>query len=99
MTASVLNRALTPLAKALEHDDMQRLGIDRTTAIARWWNRGRKPLLELRRHMYENRFDELLDENGWPNGELRLRLEDGFALDQSHSLPYLDALIEEMDEV
>ncbi len=78
---------------------MQRLGIDRTSQIARWWNRGRRPLVELRTLLYEERFEELLEENGWPNGEVRLTLEDGFVLDTSHSLPYLESLIEEMDGV
>jgi hypothetical protein len=87
------------LAKALEHDDMQRLGIDRTTRIAQWWNRGRRPLLELRRRAYEERFEDVLAENGWPNGEVRLRLSDGFVLDTSGSLPFLDRLLAEMDEV
>ena len=65
MAPSVWNRALTPLAKALEHDDMQRLGIDRTSQIARWWNRRRRPLVELRTRAYEERFDVLLGENRW----------------------------------
>ena len=99
MPASLVHRALTPLAKALEYDDMQRLGIDHTAKIAQWWNRGRRPLVDLRRRMYAERFEELLDGNGWPNGRERLQLDDGFVLDTSHSLPHLDRLIEEMDAV
>lgn len=99
MVSTLVNRALTPLAKALEHDDMQRLGVERTSQIARWWNRKRRPLIDLRRRIYDERFEELLDENGWPNGRVRLELEDGFVLDTSHSLPHLDSLIAEMDAV
>jgi hypothetical protein len=96
---ALVNRALTPIAKALEHDDMAPLGIERTSRIARWWNRSREPLVELRRQWYEQRFEELLDENGWSGGRRHIELEDGFLLDASNSLPYLDRLLEEMNEV
>lgn len=99
MAVSFLARALTPLAKVLEHDDMQRLGIDRTSQLARWWNRERRPLVEVRRREYEEHFEQLLDENGWPNGLERVELVDGFHLDTSHDQPHLDRLITEMDEV
>lgn len=99
MGVPLTQRALTPLAKALEHDDMRPLGIERTSRIARWWNRERLPLLEARRRWYEERFEELLDENGWPGGRRRIELEDGFLLDTSNSLPYLDRLLEEMSAV
>jgi hypothetical protein len=99
VASSLLTRALTPPAKWLEHDDMARLGIDRTTRIARWWNRERAPLVEIRRRAYEQRWEQLLDENGWPNGHERIELVDGLHLDTSHSLPHLDRLIAEMDEV
>ncbi len=99
MPGSLVNRALTPLAKALEHDDMQRLGIERTARLARWWNREREPLVAMRRHAYERQFEQLLDENGWPNGRERLELVDGLALDTSNSLPYLANLIDEMNDV
>lgn len=99
MAVPLTQRALTPLAKALEYDDMRPLGIERTSRIARWWNRERLPLLAARRRWYEERFEQLLDENGWPGGRRRIELEDGFALDSSNSLPYLDRLIEEMSSV
>jgi hypothetical protein len=96
---TLLNRVLTPVAKALEHDDLRPLGIDRTSKIARWWNRERRPLVEVRRQEYEARFDQLLDENGWPNGREVIRLKEGFHLDTSCSLPHLNELIDEMNEV
>jgi len=97
--SKLAQRALTPFAKALEHDDMARLGIDRTTRIARWWNRERAPLVEFRRLAYESSFDALLDENGWPDTRERLELVDGFYLDTSHTLPHLRQLIDQMDDV
>jgi len=99
MGVPLTQRALTPLAKALEYDDMRPLGIERTSRIARWWNRERVPLLEARRRWYEERFEELLDENGWPGGRRRIELEDGFILDTSNGLPHLDRLLEEMSAV
>lgn len=96
---SILQRALTPPAKFLEHDDMARFGIEPTARIARWWNRERAPLVELRRTAYERSFEVLLDENGWPDTRERIELVDGFYLDTSHSLPHLAALIDQMGEV
>jgi hypothetical protein len=79
---------------------MALLGLHRTAQMARWWNRGRRPLLELRRRWYEQRFDELLAENDPPGGEQRLELADGFLLlDASNTLPHLDSLVSEMDAV
>jgi hypothetical protein len=78
---------------------MALLGIDRTSQIARWWNRSRRPLIDLRRRWYEKRFDELLDENRRPGDTGRLALDDGFLLDTSNALPHLDRLIAEMNEV
>lgn len=95
----MLNRLLTPLAKALEYDDMRLLGIERTSQFARWWNRERAPLIEHRRRWYEERFEQLLDENGWPTGPERIDFVDGFALDTSQELPHLKRLIDEMSEV
>lgn len=78
---------------------MRLLGIERTSRIARRSNRSRRPLVELRRRLYEEQFEELLDENGWPGGRRRITLEDGFALDTSNTLPHLDRLLEEMSSV
>jgi len=99
VSASLLNRALTPLAKALEYDDMRPLGIERTARIARWWNRERRPLIDVRRRWYEERFEELLEENGWPGGRRKIELVDGLALDASNGLPHLDRLLGEMSSV
>jgi hypothetical protein len=90
---------LTRVAGTLERNDMRLLGIDRTAQIARWANRKRRPFLDARRRAYEGRFDELLDENGWQGGERRIEMADGFALDSSQTLPYLDRLIAEMNPV
>lgn len=99
MGVSLVTRALTPLAKALEYDEMRPLGIERTSRVAKWWNRSRRPLTDIRRRWYEERFQDLLDENGWPGGKRPIALVDGFYLDTSDGLPHLDHLVNEMNQV
>jgi hypothetical protein len=89
---SPLARPVAPLARAIQKDDMRRLGLRRTGALARGFNRRGRHAIEFRRRLYEGRFEELLDEAGGAP-EPRIRLEDGFALDTSHSLPHLDDLL------
>ena len=61
------NRALTAIAKALEHDDMARSGSTAPPRIARWSNRARRPLIEAAAALVPRAaLEELLDENGWP---------------------------------
>lgn len=55
------------LAKRLHSDHMQLLGISETMRLAHAWNHlqfGRQD--RWRRHLYETRLPELLDENGAP---------------------------------
>jgi hypothetical protein len=78
---------------------MRALGFTRTSRIARWYNGlAYGPALSHRRSQYESGFAELLSENG-SNGASRLEIRDGFALDESRSLPHLDRLLDEMAEV
>jgi hypothetical protein len=85
-------------ARVLERDDMRLLGVERTSRIGRWSNRSRQRFVEDRRRAYEE-FEELLAENGWPGGERRIALEDGFAIDRSGTLPFTEQLIAEMEPV
>ncbi len=72
---------------------MRRLGLRRTSALGRAFNRRRRRNIEFRRELYERRFEQLLDEAGGAP-EPRIRLEDGFAIDDSRSLPHLGELLE-----
>jgi hypothetical protein len=86
-------RSLVPAAQAIQLDDQRRLGLRTTGALARRFNRGAQRYVDFRRRVYEERFDELLEENG---GLTRppLEMRDGFAFDHSMTLPHLDALLE-----
>jgi hypothetical protein len=87
-----LRRALIRLAKALEKGDMRRLGLRRTGAIARGFNRRGERLVRLRRRAFEERFNELLTDNDGPVAK-PIEMRDGFAIDESRSLPHLDAVL------
>lgn len=85
-------RWLAPFARGLTGYDMRRLGLNRTTAISRAINRHALPGIAFRRRIYRERFDELLEENGGltvPPIEMR----DGFAIDQSCTLPQIERLL------
>lgn len=86
-------RPLVPVAKAVQKDDMRRLGLRRTSALARAFNSRGRRLIDFRRRLYEDRFEELLEEAGGAP-EPRIELEDGWAIDDSHSLPHLEQLLE-----
>ena len=86
-----LRRALVPVAQAIQKDDMRRVGLRRTGAIARSFNRRAQRFVDFRRRLYEERLEELLAGNGEP--AKRIEMRDGFAIDDSGSLPHLDALI------
>src|SRR3954453_8354104 len=82
-------RLLVRPAQALGKDDMRRLGLKRTGAIARSFNRADMRYVEFRRRLYEERFEELLTRAGW-SPRNRIVMRDGFAIDDSRSLPHLD---------
>jgi hypothetical protein len=85
-----VRRPLIPLAQALHKGDMRRLGLRRTGVLGRAFNRRAEPRIRLRRGLYERRLNELLAEAGGEQGP-KIVLEDGFALDESRSLPHLEA--------
>jgi hypothetical protein len=85
-------RWLVRPALALGKDDMRRLGLRRSRAIARTFNRRADRYVRFRRTLYEERFAELLAGAGGPPGR-RIEMRDGFAIDESRSLPHLDRLL------
>jgi hypothetical protein len=77
-----------------------RLGIRSTMRLARRYNRllyGRYQ--RYRESLYPDRFRELAEENDGFTGNGQIRMEDGYAIDTSRSLPHLDDLLREADEV
>lgn len=87
-----LRRALVPFAQAIQKQDARRLGLHRTGAIARRFNRRGERFVRFRRRLFEEGFEELLEGNGGSPGR-RIEMRDGFAIDESGSLPHLDALL------
>jgi hypothetical protein len=95
VTASRLNPVAAPV-RALRRDDMSLLGVERTAKLGRAWNARRfGRVLEARRRNSEHHLAELRRERSTPPIELR----DGWARDDSHSLPHLERVIEDMEEV
>jgi hypothetical protein len=94
-----LDKAGRSLAAKLQHDHMRMLGIRKTMSVSRTFNRlyfgGNQRARGL---AYTNNFDELLRENGAPQTP-RIKLDDGWAIDTSHSLPHLDELLADADKV
>ena len=88
---------MTAVARALESEDMRRLGIRRTSRIGRAYNRRRfGSLLRSRIERLPADLAELSEARG---GVTAPRLEDGFAIDDSRSLPHLDRVLEDMRAV
>lgn len=91
---------MRPAARWLDADKMARLGIRNTMRIARRYNGLRYGRQQRSREwLWREHFDELAEENGGSAGAGRIRMEDGFAVDTSGSLPYLDELLRAADEL
>ena len=92
---------LKQIAARLSKDDMELLGIDRTMRLAKKLNRVRYGRHQRRREQYyRDEFDQLLSEHA--NGSALTpagAMQDGWLLDTSHSLPHLNALIDEAEVV
>ena len=89
------------IAARLSKDDMELLGIDRTMRLAKKFNRLRYGRSHRQREKcYRRQFEQLLAEHGnGSQGRLAGKMEDGWLLDPSHSLPYLDQLITDAEVV
>lgn len=89
------------IAARLSRHDMEMLGIDRTMRLAKKINRVRYGRYQSRREQcYQEAFDQLLGEH--TNGSTPTavgKMEDGWLVDTSHSLPYLNELIAEAEIV
>ena len=82
-------RVLSPIGAAIQLEDARRLGLRTTTALARAFNAADRRHLAPRRRFYEQRLD----------GAPRIAMQDGFALDESRTLPHLDALLAAGEEL
>jgi hypothetical protein len=88
-----------PIARRLDAEKMGLLGIRNTMRIAKGYNTLRRGGLQRRRgQIWRDEFAELAAEAGG-SADPRIRLEDGWAIDTSGSLPHLDELLAAADEV
>ena len=99
MNDSKLDAVFRPLARKLHANHMARLGIGRTMRRAHFYNRlkfcGHD---DRRRHLHETEMAALLKENGPPTRP-RLKMKDGWAMDDSMSLPHLDRVLEDSEKI
>jgi hypothetical protein len=92
----ILFRSVT---KRLHDNHMSRLGIANTMRLAYFYNRLKyRRQDDRRRVLYKTQLSSLLEENG---GLTRppLQIKDGWALDTSMSLPHLDRVLEDSEEI
>ncbi len=87
------------VARQLHNNHMSCLGIANTMSLAHAYNRRRFARQDDWRHaMYQDHLDDLLDENG-PPATHPIELKDGWALDTSMSLPHLERVLADADEI
>ena len=90
---------LRPVTKRLHANHMSRLGIANTMRLAHSYNRLKyRRQDDRRRVLYQTQLSSLLEENG---GLTRpsVEIKDGWALDTSMSLPHLDRVLEDSEEI
>lgn len=99
MVGEFLESVVKPAARLLDRDSMQLLGVSNTMNLARAYNKlwyGKHH--EYRKKQYKYHFEELIAENGRrvaPVNEIR----DGWAIDTSGKLPFLEQLIKDAGEI
>ncbi len=86
-------------ARRLHADHMALLGIEDTMSLALAHNRHQFARQDaMRQRLYETRWDDLLRENG-PTTRPGLEMKDGWALDTSMTLPHLDEMLAQADDI
>jgi hypothetical protein len=80
---------------------MKHVGIDRLRFFAKRYNRWRySARVRTHQDVFENGFEALLRENGnFATYPPRIELRDGWARDDSHSLPHLDRVLVQASEI
>lgn len=99
MIGITLDRVVKPAARLLDGDSMRLLGVNNTMKLARTYNKlwyGKHH--EYRRKEYRYNFEELIAENGYPAAPVN-EIKDGWVIDTSGKIPYLEQLLEDADEI
>jgi hypothetical protein len=96
---TLLEKTTKPLTWYLERGHLNALGIRNTMRLARAYNQYRYGAIATSRdNQYRDHFDKLIEENGPPRTPA-IEIKDAWALDTSCTLPHLDQLIDEAEEV
>jgi hypothetical protein len=99
MIGRAIDNAVKPIAKLLQYDYMEGLGINNTMKIARAYHYLKYGKYhEYRKAQYLHHFDELIRENGMPVSSLK-EIKDGWFIDTSGTLPHLKQLLADADEI
>ena len=99
MNDSKLDAVFRPLARRLHANHMARLGISRTMRLAHFYNRMKFCRHDnRRRRLYETQLDALLKENG-PLARPPIEMKDGWAIDDSMTLPHLDRVLADSEKI
>ena len=99
MFESLLDAGMRPLARRLHDGHMRRLGIVPTMRLARAYNRLKYFRQDMWRcSLYQTQLARLLDENG-PPARPPIEMHDGWAIDQSQSLPRSDRVLDDADAI
>ena len=99
MLEGVIRRGRRWVGAKLQEDNMRRLGIQTTTRLGILHNSLIWGDAQARyRRLYERGFDALLRANGAPVGPIR-EMVDGVHLDTTRTLPHLDRVLAEADEL
>lgn len=99
MISKAVDRAVKPVAKLLQYDYMEGLGINNTMKIARAYHYlkyGRSH--KYRRAQYLRNFNELIRENGMPVSTAK-GIKDGSFIDTSGTLPHLNQLLADSEKI
>jgi hypothetical protein len=99
MVGKFLDSVVKPAARLLDRDSMQLLGVANTMKLARAYNTLRySKHHEYRKRHYSDNFDQLIAENG-PSVACLNDIKDGWVIDTSGRLPFLEQLIKDADEI
>ncbi len=99
MIQAKLDHVFEPIGKRLQASHMARLGIRRTMRVAHFYNRIKYRREDnWRSRLYRNQLAELLAENG-PLTRPKIKLSDGWAIDDSMSLPHLQRILEDSEKI
>lgn len=97
--SSQFDTLFQPVAKLLHENHMAHFGIANTMQLAHAYNKIKfGPQDAWRRELYREELPALLEENGAPTRP-RIQLQDGWAIDDSLSLPHLDRVLADSEKI